>query len=102
VTGYNAAKSSCGGWSTAPSVYGQVGRPVAGKTGTTDDTRSAWFVGVTPQLAAASFIADPDYPFNFAGDGNSQKPITAVADVLREGSRNLPVADFNPPGDSIL
>jgi membrane peptidoglycan carboxypeptidase len=102
VTGYKAAKGSCAEWSTAPGVYGAVGRPVAGKTGTTDDTRSAWFVGVTPQLAAASFIADPDYPFNFAGDGNSQKPVMAVADVLREGSRDLPWADFNPPGDSIL
>ena len=50
-----------------------VGRPVAGKTGTTDDTRAAWFVGFTPQLAAASFIADPDNPFHAVGDGNSNE-----------------------------
>ena len=41
---------------------------MAGKTGTTDGTRAAWFVGFTPQLAAASFIADPDNPFNVVGD----------------------------------
>ncbi|MCK8676308.1 transglycosylase domain-containing protein [Streptomyces lichenis] len=29
------------------------GRPVAGKTGTTDGNKSAWFVGYTPQLATA-------------------------------------------------
>jgi membrane peptidoglycan carboxypeptidase len=29
------------------------GRPAAGKTGTTDGYNSAWFVGYTPQLAAA-------------------------------------------------
>ena len=29
------------------------GRPAAGKTGTTDGYSSAWFVGYTPQLAAA-------------------------------------------------
>jgi membrane peptidoglycan carboxypeptidase len=29
------------------------GRPAAGKTGTTDNHTSAWFVGYTPQLAAA-------------------------------------------------
>ena len=27
-TGYGAARGGCGGWSTAPSVYGDVGRPV--------------------------------------------------------------------------
>jgi membrane carboxypeptidase/penicillin-binding protein len=86
VTGYGAAKSGCGGWSTAPGVYGQVGRPVAGKTGTTDDNRTAWFVGYTPQLAVASFMADPDYPFNNVGDGNAWKPITSAAEVLRAGS----------------
>jgi membrane peptidoglycan carboxypeptidase len=30
-----------------------VGRPVAGKTGTTDDYKSSWFAGYAPQLAAA-------------------------------------------------
>jgi len=86
VTGYGAAGSPCGGWSTAPGVYGQVGRPVAGKTGTTDDNRTAWFVGFTPQLAVASFMADPDYPFNNVGDGNAWKPITSAAEILRDGS----------------
>jgi membrane peptidoglycan carboxypeptidase len=30
-----------------------VGRPVAGKTGTTSDNKAAWFVGYTPQVATA-------------------------------------------------
>ena len=67
VTGYGAAASGCGGWSTAPGVYGMVKRPVAGKTGTTDDNRAAWFVGFTPDLAVASFMADPDNPFHAGG-----------------------------------
>ncbi|MDQ5840094.1 MAG: penicillin-binding protein, partial [Chloroflexota bacterium] len=32
---------------------GGLGRPAAGKTGTTDENRAAWFAGFTPQLAAA-------------------------------------------------
>ncbi len=31
----------------------RLGRPAAGKTGTSSDNRSAWFVGYTPQLATA-------------------------------------------------
>jgi membrane peptidoglycan carboxypeptidase len=100
VTGYGAARGSCGGWSTAPGVYRAVGRPVAGKTGTTDDTRAAWFVGMTPGLAAASFIADPDSPFHVAGDGNSWKPIQAVSEVLRRGLAGTEVRRFTPPSPS--
>jgi len=97
VTGYGAAMGGCGGWSTAPGVYRSVGRPIAGKTGTTDDTRAAWFVGITPGLAAASFIADPDNTFHYAGDGNSWKPIQTVSGVLRRGLEGTPVLYFTPP-----
>lgn len=37
-----------------------LGRPAAGKTGTTDNNRSAWFVGYTPQLATAVMMARSD------------------------------------------
>lgn len=101
-TGDTPAKGGCGGWSTADSVRGTVGRPVAGKTGTTDSTRSAWFVGYTPELAAASFIADPDNPFNAVGDGLSQVPVDAVATTLRDALKGQPVRQFTPPSDQIV
>ncbi|WP_433387100.1 transglycosylase domain-containing protein [Micromonospora sp. KLBMP9576] len=101
-TGDTPARGSCGGWSTADSVRGTVGRPVAGKTGTTDSTRSAWFVGYTPELAAASFISDPDNPFNAVGDGQSQIPIKAVAETLRDGLKGQPTRQFTPPSDRIV
>ncbi|MBW3618805.1 MAG: transglycosylase domain-containing protein [Actinobacteria bacterium] len=34
----------------------QIGRPVAGKTGTTNDFKDAWFVGFTPQLVTAAWV----------------------------------------------
>ncbi|WP_121399429.1 transglycosylase domain-containing protein [Micromonospora sp. M71_S20] len=101
-TGDTPARGSCGGWSTADSVRGTVGRPVAGKTGTTDSTRSAWFVGYTPELAAASFISDPDNPFNAVGDGQSQIPIKAVAQTLRDGLKGQPTRQFTPPSDRMV
>ena len=38
------------------------GRPVAGKTGTTDDYADAWFVGYTPQLVVAVWVGYPPSP----------------------------------------
>ena len=43
-------------------------RPAAGKTGTTDDYRDAWFVGYTPHLAAAVWIGF-DRPRTIVGNG---------------------------------
>ncbi|WP_189115334.1 transglycosylase domain-containing protein [Pilimelia terevasa] len=102
VTGSGAQRGGCGGWSTAPEVRGIVGRPVAGKTGTTDNTRAAWFVGYTPQLAAASFIADPDNPFNNVGDWNSWKPIQTAAQTLRDGLAGARTVNFRPPSRDIV
>jgi penicillin-binding protein 1A len=36
------------------------GRPAAGKTGTTQDNKDAWFVGYTPKLTAAVWMGYPD------------------------------------------
>jgi len=45
------------------------GRPIAGKTGTTDTSSAVWFVGYTPQIAAAVWVGDPRggyrYPLNY-------------------------------------
>ncbi len=37
-----------------------IGRPAAGKTGTTQEYRDAWFVGYTPDLATAVWVGYPD------------------------------------------
>ncbi len=38
-----------------------IGRPAAGKTGTTSDFRDAWFVGFTPDLVAAVWLGNDNY-----------------------------------------
>jgi penicillin-binding protein 1A len=40
-------------------VHGRIGRPAAGKTGTTQDHADAWFVGFTPSLATAVWVGYP-------------------------------------------
>ena len=38
----------------------QIGRPAAGKTGTTQNYGDAWFVGFTPQLSTAVWVGQPE------------------------------------------
>jgi membrane peptidoglycan carboxypeptidase len=45
------------GGRTGAKMY--FGRPAAGKTGTTDSHAAVWFVGFTPDLAAAVWVGDP-------------------------------------------
>lgn len=102
VTGDRPTRGSCGGWSTAPAVRGIVGRPVAGKTGTTENNRAAWFVGYTPELAVAGFVADPDNPHNAVGAGNAWKPIHSVSEILRDALADQPVSDFTAPSRAMV
>jgi membrane peptidoglycan carboxypeptidase len=102
TTGDHPAAGDCGGWSTAPGAMAQVGRPFAGKTGTTDSTTAAWFVGFVPQLAGASFVADPDNPNDAPGDGRSNQPIDQVALTIHDALAGQPVVPFAPPPASIV
>ncbi|MCC3763798.1 transglycosylase domain-containing protein [Glycomyces sp. TRM65418] len=99
-TEYGAATGNCT-WGTAPQVGNQVDGPVAGKTGTTDSNSTNWFVGFTPNAAAAAFVADPDSPENFVGEANLGKPANAVAEILAEQWRTSGEGDFTPPTELV-
>jgi membrane peptidoglycan carboxypeptidase len=102
VTGYGAARGGCGGWETSPMVYATLQRPIAGKSGTTDGNKTAWFCGFTPQLAAAAFVADPDNPEHHVGSGRSTMSKYTVAQTLRDALAGQPKLDFTPPPARML
>ena len=52
-----------------------LNRPIAGKTGTSSDNKSAWFVGYTPQLATAVAFYQP------TADGLGEDPISKFGGV---------------------
>ncbi|MCY1144711.1 transglycosylase domain-containing protein [Actinoplanes sp. Pm04-4] len=102
VTGYGAARGSCGGWGTSEMVYGTLKRPIAGKSGTTDSNKTAWFCGFTPQLAAAAFVADPDNPEMNVGSNRSTTSKFTVAETLKDALKGQPKAKFTPPSDDMV
>jgi membrane peptidoglycan carboxypeptidase len=102
VTGYGAATGSCGGTGTSTMVYKLMGRPVAGKSGTTDDNRSVWFVGMTPTLTAAGFIADPDNPFHTVPSGSRTKHKESVALMMRDALVGTPAVGFIAPSPALV
>ena len=77
-----------------------IGRPAAGKTGTTDNYVDAWFVGFTPDLSTAVWVGDDNNRTldNMSGSGT---PLSIWHDFMVNAHKNIPVSDFVNPGVEI-
>lgn len=77
-----------------------IGRPAAGKTGTTDNYVDAWFVGFTPDLSTAVWVGDDNNRTldNMSGSGT---PLSIWHDFMLNAHKNIPVSDFVNPGVEI-
>jgi len=80
-------------------VVHEVGKPLAGKTGTTNDSKDAWFVGFSPDLVAAVYVGY-DTPQSLGGKetgGAIAAPI--FRDFMKEALADKPATPFRvPPG----
>ncbi len=95
---------------TGASAQG-LGRPAAGKTGTTNGNLSAWFVGYTPQLSTAvMFVKDgkDGNPVSLAGLGGGGSvtgggyPARVWTAFMTAALENLPVEQFATPAPSVV
>ena len=84
----------------------KVGRPVAGKTGTTNDNLSAWFAGYSPDLAAAIMFVKEDekgIPVTLRGTGGLSTvtggsfPARIWTEFMKGALKKVPKSDFVPP-----
>ncbi|WUE09188.1 penicillin-binding protein [Nonomuraea sp. NBC_00507] len=87
---------------------GGIGRPAAGKTGTTDSQATAWFAGFTPDLAGAVSIGDPrgaqKYKLNYVTIGGryyssvfgASIPGPIWKDTMIAALKDVPATDFTP------
>ncbi|MFD0775410.1 transglycosylase domain-containing protein, partial [Streptomonospora algeriensis] len=77
------------------------GRPVAGKTGTTDDSIAAWFSGYTPQMSAAVGVYNGENkPFSVPGWGQlsgGTLPAAIWNDFMAKAMEGKEVKQFPEP-----
>jgi membrane peptidoglycan carboxypeptidase len=98
--GQQSSYGQCDG-GTATAVDRLVGRPVAGKTGSSERNATETFVGFTPQVAVAGIAANPDDPSDPVGSAVQAKVIEAVARTIRAAVDGEPVRDFTAPSREI-
>jgi penicillin-binding protein 1A len=80
-----------------------VGKPLAGKTGTSSEWFDAWFVGFSPDIAAGGYVGF-DTPRTL-GDGETGGNVTApiFRDFMAEALKDKPALPFSdPPGAEMV
>ncbi|MDQ2954378.1 MAG: penicillin-binding protein 1A, partial [Pseudomonadota bacterium] len=78
-------------------VVRDVGKPIAGKTGTTNDEKDAWFIGYSPDLAVGCYIGydKPRHLGRGQTGGHLAAPI--VKDFLKVALADKPAVPFRVP-----
>ncbi len=74
-----------------------LGRPVAGKTGTTNDLRDAWFIGYTPEIAAGVWVGFDNARNLGANETGGRASAPIFVDYLKQALRDRPKQDFPVP-----
>ncbi|MCJ8280954.1 MAG: penicillin-binding protein, partial [Rivularia sp. ALOHA_DT_140] len=69
----------------------QIGRPAAGKTGTTDEARDLWFVGFIPQLVTGVWLGNDN---NKPTYGDSTTAAYTWRQFMKEAIKGMPVEKF--------
>ena len=76
-----------------------VGKPIAGKTGTTSDWRDAWFLGFTPNLAAGVYIGYDNHDSLGRGEQAAVVSAPIFRNFMIAATKDAPATEFHiPPG----
>jgi penicillin-binding protein 1A len=79
-----------------------LGRPVAGKTGTTNDFRDAWFMGLTPQVTAGVWVGLDNLATLGAGETGAQAASPILLEFLQKALANTLVEEFPVPSGIVF
>jgi len=74
----------------------QIGRPAAGKTGTTSSERDIWFAGYVPQLSVAVWVGNDDYSPVGRGATGGGFVAPVWKDFMLRALEGVPAEQFKP------
>jgi len=76
-----------------------VGKPLAGKTGTTNDSNDAWFIGFSPDLAVGVYVGF-DQPKSLGpAETGASVAVPIFRDFMADALKDTPAVPFRtPPG----
>jgi penicillin-binding protein 1A len=75
----------------------ELGRPAAGKTGTTNDYRDAWFIGYTPNLVAGVWVGYDDHRPIGKRETGARAALPLWLDFMKNAMAGRNVEDFAVP-----
>ncbi|NTU49038.1 MAG: hypothetical protein HGA84_08565 [Syntrophobacteraceae bacterium] len=78
----------------------EIGRPAAGKTGTTNEMRDAWFIGFTPTVLAGAWVGYDDHTLSLGkGETGGRAACPIWVYFMKEYMKDQPILSFPiPPG----
>ncbi len=77
-----------------------LGKPVGGKTGTTNDYRSAWFMGFSPQLVVGVYIGFDDNRSLGNNETGSVAAVPIFVDFMGVALKDKPAEEFKAPTEA--
>jgi penicillin-binding protein 1A len=79
----------------------ELNRPVAGKTGTTDDLADAWFVGFSPSLVAGVWVGFDQKKSLGEGETGARAALPIWIGFMKGAHKGKPVESFNRPANIV-
>lgn len=79
-----------------------LGRPMGGKTGTTNKTRDAWFIGYTPSLITGTWVGMDDERSLGPKETGSQAAAPIFIAYMKEALKGTPVEQFQDSAGTVL
>ncbi|MGC8867789.1 MAG: penicillin-binding transpeptidase domain-containing protein, partial [Elusimicrobiales bacterium] len=84
-------------------VVSEIKRPIAGKTGTSQDSKDMWFIGMTPDIVAGGWMGYDDFSRIPSSDWTGGSTVAKWwTEIMKEVLKDYPVKDFDVPDNIIF
>ncbi|MCE9507720.1 MAG: penicillin-binding protein 1A [Alphaproteobacteria bacterium] len=74
-----------------------IGRPIAGKTGTTNDSKDTWFIGFTPDIIVGVYIGFDEPRTMGSRETGATVAVPVVREFMEKALRDVPPSPFRVP-----